>query len=110
LTENQPVTRLDRIIQQLRSFADTAAGELEAIGSESEGADLAVRVRALRDTQRQQVDAILQELIGLQDDLVAGTSQRQESEAEPLPEPISRRELFERVANPGGDEAASPEQ
>ena len=51
-----PVTRLGRVIQQLRSFGDLHASELEmmAVALDAAGAaDLAQRLRAYRDVQRQ---------------------------------------------------------
>lgn len=127
MTDNQPVTRLGRIIQQLRSFADLHANELSGIASEIQASDIADRLRALRDIQRNEAVMLVQELVDLQDDLVSGTSletvpvapggdpaansprrakwlAEQEAEAERLRDPISRRELFERVANPEEDE------
>jgi hypothetical protein len=127
LTDNQPVTRLGRVIQQLRSFADLHANELLRLADEIESSDVADRLRALRDIQRDEADMVVQELLDLQDDLVSGTAApaaatpaggdpaansprrakwlaEQEAEAERLRDPISRRELFERVANPAEDE------
>ena len=127
MTDNQPVTRLGRVIQQLRSFADLHASELTGLADEIESADVADRLRAVRDIQRDEAVMLAQELVDLQDDLVSGSSTEsvpvaaggdpavnsprrakwlaeQEAEAERLRDPISRRELFERVANPGEDE------
>ena len=126
-----PVTRLGRIIQQLRSFAELHANELEGMAAELEAtgsADLAMRLRAYRDVQRDESSMVVLELVDIQRD-IAETAQPEElppptpghdpainsprrarwlaeqaAEEERLRQPISRRELFDRVANPGEDE------
>jgi hypothetical protein len=124
---NHPVTRLGRVIQQLRSFADLHAGELEGLGVELDNAgaaELAARLRAYRDVQRDEATMVVDELVDLQQDMSAATPApldvptgdpaansprrakwlaEQEAEAERLRQPISRRELFDRVANPGDE-------
>jgi hypothetical protein len=126
LTENQPVTRLGRIIQQLSSFADLHANELSGVADDIDSADIADRLRTIRDIQRDEARMLAQELLDLQDDLVSAAPSgavpvapgddpaanspgrakwlaEQAAEAERLPEPLSRRELFEKVANPEGE-------
>jgi len=122
------------VIQQLRSFADLHAGELEAMAVDLDtagAADLAGRLRGYRDIQRDEAAMVVDELIDIQQDMVATATQplppldvppsgdpaansprrakwlaEQEAEAERLRQPISRRELFDKVANPG-DEGAN---
>ena len=133
-----PVTRLGRIIQQLRSFGDLHANELEAMASDLDSAgstDVAARLRAYRDIQRDEATMVVEELVDIQNDMAAAVSvppaeappetpptaadsrdpainsprrakwlAERAAEAERLRQPVSRRELFERVAN-AGDEA-----
>lgn len=128
-----PVTRLGRIIQQLRSFGDLHANELEAMALDLDAAaqtDLAGRLRAYRDIQRDEANMVIRELVDIQQDMAtsptpedvpppptlfghdpAANSPRrakwlaeQEAEAERLRQPVSRRDLFERIANPGEEE------
>ena len=128
MTDNQPVTRVGRIIQQLRSFAELHANELEGLASDLDS-EAARRLRAFRDIQRDETMMVVQELTDLQDDLVSGTPQpkvapgsdpaaysprrakwlaEQQAELDRRREPMSRRELFERVANPGEEQTPSP--
>jgi hypothetical protein len=108
------------VIQQLRSFGELHANELEAMAVELDGlgaGDAASRLRAYRDIQRDEADMVVQELVDIQADLgddslpqptgtdpAANSPRRakwlaeQEAEAERLREPLSRRELFNRVA------------
>ena len=110
-----PVTRLGRVVQQLRSFADLHAAELESLAAELEAAelpDLAARVRVFRDVQRDEGQLVVDELVDIQTD-IASAEPAQESAQEPDPEPWkaspkraqwlaeqtrprSRRELFGR--------------
>lgn len=127
-----PVTRLGRVIQQLRSFADLHASELDgmALDLDTAGAtDVAARLRAYRDVQRDEATMVVQELVDIQADMATSDSTpalppletppgdpaansprrakwlaEQEAEAERLRQPVSRRELFNRVANAGEDE------
>jgi hypothetical protein len=122
-----PVTRLGRVIQQLRSFGDLHASELEmmAVALEAAGAaDLAQRLRAYRDVQRDEATMVVDELTDLQSDMAvdtqpsapleapAGSAQdpaasspkrakwlaEQTAEEERLKQPMSRRDLFGKVA------------
>ena len=110
------------MIQQLRSFGELHANELEALAAELDGlgaTDAASRLRAYRDIQRDEADMVVQELMDIQTDMgdttlpqqapeggdpAANSPRRakwlaeQEAEAERLREPLSRRELFNRVA------------
>lgn len=119
---NSPSTRLGRVIQQLRSFGELHANELEAMALELDGAgatDLAARLRAYRDIQRDEADLVVQELVDIQSDMpaeevgapdAANSPRRakwlaeQQAEEERLREPLSRRELFNRVAQKDEDE------
>jgi hypothetical protein len=125
-----PVTRLGRVIQQLRSFGDLHANELElmAVALEDAGAtELAQRLRAYRDVQRDEAGMVIEELVDIQSDMAAGAQPpapveappeapgvardpainsprrakwlaEQAAEEERLRQPLSRRDLFERVA------------
>ncbi len=69
-----PVTRLGRVIQQLRSFGGLHAGELEALAAELDSAtpsDVAARLRIYRDVQRDEAQMIVDELVDIQSDMVA---------------------------------------
>jgi hypothetical protein len=126
-----PVTRLGRIIQQLRTFAELHANELETMAAELESAgaaDQAGRLRAYRDVQRDESSMVVLELVDIQRDMASESDQpveaplpvghdpavnsprrakwlaEQAAEAERLRQPVSRRDLFERIANPGEDE------
>jgi hypothetical protein len=120
-----PVTRLGRVIQQLRSFADLHAGELEtmAVSLDAAGAsEVAAQLRTYRDIQRDEASMVVQELVDIQTDLAssgaplppldvppggdpAANSPRrakwlaeQAAEAERLRQPVSRRDLFGKIA------------
>jgi len=118
------VTRLGRVIQQLRSFGELHASELEAMALELEAAgvpDLAGRLRAYRAIQQDEAQIVVDELVDIQSDAaaevyaaprpVAGQHDpainspkrarwlaEQAAEAERLKQPISRRDLFSRGA------------
>ena len=69
-----PVTRLGRVIQQLRSFGELHAGELEALAAElgsANPADVAARLRIYRDVQRDEAQLIVDELVDIQADMAA---------------------------------------
>jgi hypothetical protein len=117
---NSPSTRLGRVVQQLRSFGELHANELESLAVDLDNAgasEAASRLRAYSTIQRDEADMVVQELVDIQADLgddappqpagadPAENSARrakwlaeQEAEAERLREPLSRRELFNRVA------------
>jgi hypothetical protein len=138
-----PVTRLGRVIQQLRSFGDLHAGELEVMAQELETAgatEVAARLRIYRDVQRDEAQMVVDELLDIQThmsaaalpaepqppqpaplaagvlDPAANSPRRakwlaeQAAEAERLKQPFSRRDFFNRGANPhappGGDPAS----
>jgi len=104
----------------LRSFGELHANELESLAADLDAAgasDVAARLRAYRDIQRDEADMVVQELVDIQADLgddplpqptgtdpAANSARRakwlaeQEAEAERLREPLSRRDLFNRVA------------
>jgi hypothetical protein len=123
-----PVTRLGRIIQQLRSFGDLHASELEGMAGDLDAAgagEVAARLRAYRDIQRDEASMVVAELVDIQTDMAssqpadapvlpaasdtpndpAANSPRrarwlaeQAAEAERLRQPIARRNLFERLS------------
>jgi hypothetical protein len=83
-----PVTRLGRVIQQLTSFDQLHAGELEALAAELDGAgatDLAARVRVYRDVQRDEAQMVIDELTDLQKDMAADPAQTPPPAPPPLP-------------------------
>jgi hypothetical protein len=120
------VTRLGRVIQQVRSFGDLHAGELEAMALELDAAgasDAATRLRIYRDVQRDEAQMVVDELVDIQADIAASAPAAEEvavgsdpavnsprrarwlaeqaAEAERLKAPMSRRDLF----NPAGPKA-----
>ena len=121
------VTRLGRVIQQLRSFGDLHADELEAMAAELEAAgslDVAARLRIFRDVQRDEGQIVLDELVDIVQSEAAAAVQsaplppadardpavnspkrarwlaEQAAEAERLKQPLSRRGLFGRGPRP----------
>ena len=128
-----PVTRLGRVVQQVRSFGDLHAGELEALAMELDAAgstDVAARVRIYRDVQRDEANMVIDELVDIEGamrdtmpvpasaplgeghDPAVNSPRRakwlaeQAAEAERLKAPISRRELF--AHGPGKEGDAAP--
>jgi hypothetical protein len=68
------VTRLGRVIQQLRSFDELHAGELEALAAELDLASaehVAARLRIYRDVQRDEAQMVVDELVDIQADMAA---------------------------------------
>ena len=121
-----PVTRLGRVIQQLRSFDALHSGELEAMARDLEASgapDVAIRLRTYIDMQRDESDIVVTELADIQTDVSTGAPPSEEAapggdpavnsprrarwqaeqaaEAERLKAPMSRRDLF----NPAGPKA-----
>ena len=69
-----PVTRLGRVIQQLRSFGDLHASELETMAAtldQAGAAELAQQLRAYRDVQRDEATMVVDELTDIQNDMMA---------------------------------------
>lgn len=80
-----PVTRVGRVIQQLRSFGDLHANELETMAQDLDAAgasDVAARVRAYSAVQRDEAQMVVDELIDIQTDMAAAASQQTEMAAE----------------------------
>ena len=129
-----PVTRLGRVVQQLRSFGDLHANELEMLAAALDAAgagDLAQRLRAYRDVQRDEATMVVDELVDIQSDMAeaaqppapvelpAGAASdpaanspkrakwlaEQAAEEERLRQPLSRRDLFGKVAQKDEDQA-----
>ena len=70
-----PITRLGRVIQQLRSFSDLHAGELEGLAVELDAAgagEVAQRLRGYRDVQRDEAAMVVDELVDIQRDMSSG--------------------------------------
>jgi hypothetical protein len=124
-----PVTRLGRIIQQLRSFADLHANELDTMAQDLDATgatEVGTRLREYRDIQRDEASMVVTELEDIRDDMAASATPdevpppppamghdpavnsprrakwlaEQAAEAERLRQPVSRRDLFGRIANP----------
>jgi hypothetical protein len=77
-----PVTRLGRVIQQLRSFADLHASEFEMLAAELDAAglqDVAAKIRVYRDVQRDEGQLVVDELV----DIEQAIAQAAEPEAPP---------------------------
>ena len=75
-----PVTRLGRVIQQLRSFGELHAGELEALAAEPNTpspSDVAARMRIYSEVQCDESQMIVDELVDIQADMAA-TAQPEE--------------------------------
>jgi hypothetical protein len=82
-----PITRLGRVVQQLKSFGDLHATELEAMAAALEAAgaaDAAARLRLYRDVQRDEAQIVIDELVDLKTDLTAA-AQPAEPPSEPPP-------------------------
>lgn len=107
------MTRVGRVLQQLRSFGDLHASELEALAVELDGASLevlAAKVRAFSSLQRDEAQIVVDELVDIQSELAAGTPPGSVEQAEEAwkaspkrakwiaeqTRPRSRRELFGR--------------
>jgi hypothetical protein len=93
-----PVTRVGRVIQQLRSFGELHAGELETMASDLEAVgatDVAARLRLYRDMQRDEASMVVDELVDIQAELATN---------EPAPPPAPRPPLG---AERGFDPAAN---
>jgi hypothetical protein len=118
-----PVTRLGRVIQQLRSFGELHADELEALALDLEAAGApqsATRLRIYRDVQRGEAQLVVEELVDIRMGMASGDAPppeaadgpdpavnsprrarwlaEQAAEAERLKAPMTRRDLF----NPAG--------
>ncbi len=124
-----PVTRLGRVIQQLRSFGELHAGELEALANDL-ASDVAARVRIYRDVQRDEASMVIEELLDIQaaiaetapppapevtgHDPAVNSPRRakwlaeQAAEAERPKQPISRRNLFGHGPPKPADSDSSP--
>lgn len=71
-----PLTRMGRAIQQLRSFGDLHAGELDGLADELEASgsdEYARRLRVFRDMQRGEGQMVIDALVELQGDMAAET-------------------------------------
>lgn len=67
-----PVTRIGRVLQQLRSFTSLHASELDGLASELEAAgqnELAARLRVFQGLHSQEASLIVDELTDVQGDL-----------------------------------------
>jgi hypothetical protein len=114
-----PVTRLGRVVQQMRSFGDLHAAELESLAGELDHAQLmesAAKVRAFASMQRDEARLVVDELADIQTDLstaaAAGLSEEVPTEEAPAEawksspkraawlaeqtRPRTRRDLFSR--------------
>jgi hypothetical protein len=79
-----PITRLGRVIQQLKSFGDMHATELESMALDLEAAgaaDVAAHLRMYRDVQRDEGQIVIDELVDVKTDMAA--TQPQDVPTEP---------------------------
>lgn len=121
-----PVTRLGRVVQQLKSFGDLHADELEAMAADLDAAgavEVAGRLRMYRDVQRDEAQIVVDELVDIRTDLASAPQPdppradssgdpainsprrakwlaEQAAEAERRRQPVSRRDLFRGAAPP----------
>src|SRR5207253_2903922 len=79
-----PVTRLGRVVQQLRSFGDLHASELERLAAELDSDELAAKVRAFAALQRDEGQLVVDELADVQAELSAAATP---AETEPEQQP-----------------------
>ncbi len=110
-----PVTRLGRVVQQLRSFGDLHGAELEALAASTEDEELAAKLRAVAAIQRDEAQLVVDELVELQGHLAEPAEQPEEPHEAAIPpeqawkaspkraqwlaenaRPRNRRELFRR--------------
>jgi hypothetical protein len=101
LPPTHAATRVGRVIQQLRSFGELHANELESMAVELETAGathLAARLRVYRDVQRDEAAMIVDELVDIRSDLV---------EAAYVPETLP---LTPDSGSPGDPAANSPKR
>jgi hypothetical protein len=121
-----PVTRLGRVVQQLKSFGDLHADELEAMAMDLDAAgavEVAARLRMYRDVQRDETQIVVDELVDIRTDLASAPQPdqpaaeadgdpainsprrakwlaEQAAEAERRRQPVSRRDLFRGATPP----------
>jgi len=81
-----PVSRLGRVIQQLRSFDDLHFAEFDTLAAELETAgatEAAAKVRVYRDVQRDEGQLVIDELVDIQAQLTAAAAPAQPLEPPP---------------------------
>ena len=80
-----PVTRLGRVVQQLRSFGDLHAAELEGLAAELSAAeleDLASKVRVFAGLQRDEAQIVVDEIVDVQHELAEADPPQAEEPAD----------------------------
>jgi hypothetical protein len=99
------VTRLGRVIQQLRSFGELHAEELEGLAAEFDSAsgDSAARLRIYRDVQRDEALMVIDELVDIQADMAMAA----QAELAPVEPPLTANGLSDPAISPavGNDPA-----
>jgi hypothetical protein len=123
-----PVTRLGRVVQQLKSFGDLHADELETMATDLEAAgagEIAARLRMYRDVQRDEAQIVVDELVDIRTEMASAAQPdpapapaevghdpainsprrakwlaEQAAEAERRRQPVSRRDFFRSAAPP----------
>jgi hypothetical protein len=100
-----PVTRLDRVVQQLRSFGQLHSAELEALAVELEtiAPDLAGRLQAFLAMQRDDGQLVIDELADIRADMsrdasASATENRREWNDPAVDSPKRARWLAEQAA------------
>jgi hypothetical protein len=123
-----PVTRLGRVVQQLKSFGDLHADELEMMATDLEAAgavEIAARLRMYRDVQRDEAHIVVDELVDIRTEMASAVQPdpapapaevshdpainsprrakwlaEQAADAERRRQPVSRRDFFRSAAPP----------
>jgi hypothetical protein len=93
-----PVTRLGRVVQQLKSFGDLHSDELEkmALDLDAAGAgEIAARLRMYRDVQRDEAQIVVDELV----DIRAGMASAAPSETAQRSMPASAEAAHDPAIN-----------
>lgn len=98
-----PVTRLGRVIQQLKSFGGLHAVELEGMAQDLDAAgatEIATRLRIYREVQRDEAQIVIDELVDIQTDLSASPlTVPQQQPGVPMPPPPVAGEPYDPAIN-----------
>jgi hypothetical protein len=85
-----PVTRLGRVVQQLRSFDDLHFAEFDTLAAELEAAgasDAAAKLRVYRDVQRDEAHLVVDELVDIQSEVSRAAAPAQRVDPPPAVDP-----------------------
>jgi hypothetical protein len=80
------VTRLDRVVQQLRSFAELHANELDLLAAQIETTDpeAAGRLRAFQQMQRDEAQLVIDEITDIRAEMSAAASKSEQEQLKVL--------------------------